>query len=249
MSPQRGLRLFREWLGRAPVTGVLMVLLVMAGIFLQEAWPPAVLLIAAGAFLPGLLREVGLARGDEFQVEVARRSGQWAYLLGGSTLVLMTLLRPWERIPDPELAGVFVLRITLLVMILTYFLVSLVGYWGIRRAVSRLLLVFGGFWLLFVILSHLTEPVALLMESVVAVPLLVLAWLCRRYPRTSGGILTIIALVMFWSFGIWRAFTDRPDAFFVLVTLVLPVFVAGLLLLTGPPEEPEGPETTTPEPV
>jgi len=240
MSQGERFGVVKGWLGRAPFIGVAMVLLVVAGISLQEAWPPAILLIAIGAFLPGLLREVGLGRGDEFQVEVARRSGQWAYLLGGSTLVLMTLLRPWERIPDPELAGVFVLRITLLVMILTYFLVSLVGYWGIRRAVSRLLLVFGGFWLLFVILSHLTEPVALLMESVVAVPLLVLAWLCRRYPRTSGGILTIIALVMFWSFGIWRAFTDRPDAFFVLVTLVLPVFVAGLLLLVGQSEETEG---------
>jgi hypothetical protein len=194
MSPGSVTGVVRGWLGRAPVVGLLMVLLVVAGISLQEVWPPAVLLIAAGAFLPGLLREMGLGRGDEFQMQVSRRSGQWACLLGGSTLVLMLLLRPWERIPDPGPAAVFALRITLLVMILTYLLVSLVGYWGVRRAVSRLLLVFGSFWLLFVVLSHPTEPMAL-------------------------------------------------------VTLVLPVFVAGLLLLTGPPEEPEDPETMTSEQV
>jgi hypothetical protein len=49
----------------------------------------------------------------------------------------------------------------LLLLAVTWVLSALLSYWGPRRAVSRLLLIFGSFWMVFVILSNITQPMGL----------------------------------------------------------------------------------------
>jgi hypothetical protein len=213
-----------------PLSEVAAVLMVVAGVFLFEAFRPALLLIGLGVLTMPALRELGLVNADEHRMEIGRRAGTAAFLVGGWLIILMLVAQPWERVLDPEFSFEFVGYQALLAMVLTYFFVVVVSYWGAPVAVSRILLVFGGFWLLFVVLSHITEPVALLLEGALFLPILILSVACRRWPRSSGAILIALGVAMFILFHGWQALGERPQGMFALIGLVLPTLASGILL-------------------
>lgn len=195
-------------------------------------------LVALGAFGPGILRELGWLRDqDEFQRRAAHRAGYHAYLAGGLVaLLLVAYVRSGERqIEHPE----ELTTLLLVVLWFTWLFSSVLAYWGAQRAASRILIAFGSFWLLFVVLSHLTEPIALLMEALVPAPFFLLAWLSLRWPRVAGALLLAAALFAFVFFGMDLSMIDRPGRAITFVLLVVPLLGCGIALLRAGPGEGE----------
>jgi len=222
--------------------------LVLAGFLLQVFIPSqtgwwAILLTGLGTFGPGLLRELGwLHDKDEFQIEAARRAGYHAFLAAGLVaFLLIAFLHSAERnvknldgLPDFFAALLW----------FTWMLSSLVSYWGARKTAFRILVTFGGAWLLFVVLSHIQHPLEMLMEGLITLPFFACAWLSRRWPRIAGAavLASSVACLVF----ILRIHVQRQLGLVVsAVTLLLfigPLVASGLALLY--PETVEGADAT-----
>jgi hypothetical protein len=221
---------------RTPAAATLVgAVLVIAGALLAVTVDMSfMLVVAAGAFGPGALRELGLLTDqDELQREAARAAGYRAYLIGGlAAAALVARDRHGTANLDSEVAGAVAL--VLMVLMVVWLFSAMFGFWGARRAAVLTLLVFGSFWLAFIVLSHAIEPVALLMESLVAAPFFVLAWTARRWPRVTGVLLLAVALVAFFLFDLHLAFTVRPGQQLVIVLLFIPLVANGIALLRAP---------------
>ncbi len=221
---------------RAPTPATLVgAALVIAGAVLAAAVDMAfILVVAAGALGPGALRELGLLDDhDELQRESAQAAGYRAYLVGGlAAAALVARDRLGTANLDTDVASA--VGLVLLLMLVVWVFSAMVGYWGAHRAASLTLLVFGSFWLAFVVISHLLEPVALLMESLVAAPFFLLAWSAGRWPRVTGAALLAVAVVAFFLFDLHLAFSERPGQQSVIVLLFLPLVASGIALLRLP---------------
>lgn len=199
-----------------------------------------ILLTGLGTFGPGLLRELGwLKDKDEFQLQAARRAGYHAFLAAGLISFLwIAFIRSGPRhLKNPEELATFFAAL----LWFTWMLSSLVNYWGARKTAFRVLLLYGGAWLLFNILDHLTSPVALFMQCLLTVPFFACAWLSRRWPRLTGGLLLASSALFFVFIG--RIHQQRNFGLVVsAITLLLfvgPLVASGLALLLqqGPVEE------------
>jgi hypothetical protein len=211
--------------------GVLFVAGAVAGVAVHPAF---FVLAALGAFGPSLLREAGLLSDhDEFQRDASASAASHGYLAGGLFVTAVLVAKGWSRgdAPDPE-AELWLMALG--VMLGARFLSYAGRFWDAQRAAFRVLVGFGTFWLLFVLLSHAAEPAALAMEAlVVPVPFFVLAFLSRRYPRASGAVLLVLVGAGAWFFGVFR---PRPDGRYLVVLpvvlfLLLPLACAGVGLL------------------
>lgn len=217
--------------------GVVSCALVVAGLVLgataDMAWW---ILFALGAFGPSVLRAAGLLRDlDEFQREAARRAGHHAYLAGGLFLTVVVIAKQWgyanlDHDQFPASAG-------LAVLVVTYFMSRLVGFWGARGAAFRVLITFGCFWLTFTLLSHF--GVEALIEGLVSLPFFLLAFASRRFPRASGFVLLAAGAFAFWFFKLGRAFQGNAGAMMVAVALAIPLLAMGVALLASREETPE----------
>jgi hypothetical protein len=217
--------------GTSTVTLVAALLVVVGAVLAATVDMVFLIVFGAGVFGPGALRELGILKDqDEFQREASRLAGYRAYVAAGLFLsVWLAVAQRGTTNLDSDLALSMVGLLILLVVV--WLLSALLTYWGARRAVPRVLLVFGSFWLVFTGLSHATEPVALLVESCLAVPFFVLAWTARRWPRITGTLLVLVALYVFFAFDLYESFTTRTNAWPVLLTTFLPLGACGLALL------------------
>jgi hypothetical protein len=216
-------------------TNLLAGTLVVAGFVLTSASWWFLLLAAAGTLGPGVLRELGwLHDRDEFQRRAEHRAGYHAFLtVGLVAFVLVAFFRSGARtVENPqELATLF-----LALLWLTWFLSSLLAYWGPRKAAAWILRAFGSAWLAFAVVSNLgsewTGWAALLLHPLLALPFFALAWLSGRWPRVSGVLLLAVSVLLFQFFGFFRRSGLEPinDA----VTFILflgPLLASGIALL------------------
>ena len=220
----------KEGSERSPVVwvaGALVALGIGLGIFVDMGW---LVLSGLGAFGPGALRELGWLRDqDEYQRLAAQRAGYLAYLVGGGTAVLTIAIR---NAGAANLEGSTWVALVLVVLWLTWMFAALLQYWGAQTTATRVLLVFGSFWAVFVVAGHLTEPVELLLESLIVIPFFVLAWMSGRWPRASGGALLVLSFAAFgylFDFG-WQ-FIEWPSQVLTFVMLVVPLLSCGVALL------------------
>jgi hypothetical protein len=193
-------------------------------------------LMAAGAFGPGVLRQFGLLRDfDEFQKEAAAKSGLRAYLTTGIFLMVVVISENWHGLSlsnDALPASTVVI-----LMLVIYYSSYCLSFWDTRKAVSRVLLAFGLFWLVFAALSHTGRPWSLLV-GVVAVPgpFILAAILCRRWPGITGLLLLCTCAWTIWFFRIIPfGATHSQEILKNAVTLLLiplPLTVAGVALIT-----------------
>lgn len=65
-------------------------------------------------------------------------------------------------------------------------------------------------WLLFIIISNLTNPLSMLLHAIFTLPFFVLALLSRKWPRITGVCLLIAAGFFFYRFGLYKIFGDQP---------------------------------------
>jgi hypothetical protein len=238
--------------GIATVTLVAALFVVVGAVLAATVDMVFLMVFGAGVFGPGALRELGILKDqDEFQRQASRAAGYRAYLAAGLFLsVWLALAQRGKTSLDSDLALAMVGVLILLVVV--WLLSTLLTYWGAQRAASRTLLVFGSFWLVFIGASHATEPIALLVEAPFALAFFVLAWTARRWPRTTGSLLVLLALYAFFAFDLYEAFTTRMNAWPVLLTTFLPLMACGLALLgagrADPREEAGSRESQSPHP-
>jgi hypothetical protein len=228
----------RSWLRHWSWIDWVAYVLIVAGLFLALGNHIGFLaLVALGAFLPDLLREVNvLTDRDELQRHAAAVAGHRAFLVGGVLLVAMIMVRAWGQSPPP--ADVGPLLVALLWMIVVYFFSYAFSFWDARRAAARVLLAFGLFWLAFVVLSHGLQPAALLSEGLlVPLPFLLGAWLAGRWPRAVGIALVATSIFTLFYFNIIPRAATSNSSLMVAMVLSLPLAVVGLALLGNHAEE------------
>jgi hypothetical protein len=207
------------------------------------------LVVGAAAVGPGLLRELGVLKDqDEFARQASRKASYHAYLAG---MVLAFLFAAAFRTEAPiEAEPGEVIELALIVLWFTWLLSWLLSYWGPRKTAARLLYAFGAVWLAFNVLGNLNSFVALVMQSLLAVPFFILAWTSHRWPRASGIILILAGLFFANIFDTFERIlsTDPFDngAPFVLVLFIGPLVASGIALLRGSKvEEMDEPEPAT----
>ena len=219
---------------RPPAATMIASVFVLAGFLLAGIDWGFLAVSAVAMFLPGILREMGwLKDKDEFQLQAARRAGYHAYMAGGLFAFLLTA---WYRSVGPEVGfpGALVEDV-LVVMWFTWLLSSLVAYWGAARTATRLLLIFGGVWLLFNLLGSGGKLVETLIQCLLAVPFFLTALVARRWPRVAGVLLLGFSVFFFKFFGLAEVFAGDPSAhgrILVIVLFIGPLFASGVALLS-----------------
>jgi hypothetical protein len=217
--------------------------LVVGGLLLTGVSWWFLLLTAAGALGPGMLRELGWLRDcDEFQQLAAYRAGYHSYLAGALVaFLLVAFFRSGDRaIEHPqELATLF-----LTLLWFAWFLSSLVSFWGAQKAAFRILVSFGSAWLVFTIVSNTGSEwrgwMPLLLHPLLTLPFFALAWLSVRWPRVAGVILLGAAFFFVQFFGMFRH--DHLAIINQAVTFVLfvgPLIACGLALVGSKTESDE----------
>jgi len=225
----------REGQGRLPRSraGLISFVLTTAGILLGATVDMAFLtLAAAGIFGPNLLREFGLLRDqDELQREASRRAAMHAYLIGGLFTMIVIIALEWGSADLDDNA--YSAAILLLAFLVPYFCSYLTSFWGAVKAAQRILLAFGLFWLIFNVLGNLRNPVAMVMQCLVALPFFALAFTSRRFPRVTGVLLLAVAVFTFIAFDLYVAFLSAENfgKMAVVLLLWLPLTYSGAMLL------------------
>ena len=219
---------------------------VLAGFLLSGISWWFFLLVAAGLFGPGLLREMGwLTDKDEFQRRADYRAGYHAFLVTGiAATVLVAFFRSGDRtMDDPQELATLLLTL----LSFTWIFSSLLAYWGVRKTAARILYGFGSAWLIFMIASNSgpewTGWTALLMQSLLTLPFFVLAWFSGRWPRIAGILLIAFALYFVWFFGMFRR--DNLSLINQTITFILflgPLFASGIALLASGQTSEKGEE-------
>ena len=206
---------------------------VLLGFGLSEISWVFLSLAALGTFGPGILREMGILNDqDEFQRRADRHAGYHAFLTAGFfTFLLVSYLRSGDRnVEEPEVA----VSLILAVLWFTWFLSSLLSYWGPQKTVSRVLVAFGCVWLLFNVVGNLTDPIALIMQSLLSAPFFLLAYVAKKWPKIAGVILIAVSAFFFYFFHLYEIFGPNPlekGRGMVIVLFMGPLLVSGIILL------------------
>ena len=185
-------------------TSMVAGVVVIAGFLLTEVNWWFFLLVAAGTFGPGILREMGWLRDkDEFQRQAAYRAGYHAFLtVGLVAFLLVAFFRTGGTVEHPHRLVTFFLAL----LWFTWFFSSLLAYWGAQKTATRILIAFGSVWIVFTIVSNLgpewTGWLALLLHPLLAAPFFVLAWLSWRWPRIAGVLLLVVSVFLFVLIGL-----------------------------------------------
>lgn len=223
-----------KWIDGLTLMGVVAGTLVFLGALLAVTVDMRFLLLTGlGAFGPGFLREFGVLKDqDEFARLATYKAGYYAYLIAGSAaIILIAILKAGKVDLDDGVSQAF--AIILAIIWLVSIFASFNRYWGVQKAVVRILIIFGSLWLVFILLSHGTEPMALIMESLVVLPFFILAWLSLHWPRVAGSLIIMLAIFCFFLF---RMYDPGPTRFMstvlTFILFICPLIVAGFALLT-----------------
>ena len=224
--------------------------LVILGVLLWMFVAKGLLFVSGlGAFGPGILRELGWLRDqDEFKRQAAHRAGYHAYLIGGLATVLVVSGLRW-RGTDLEDSSEWIMLI-LVILWMTWLFSALLTYWGARKTASRVLMIFGSFWAVFVIASVIGESgdalellLGVLMGILVVAPFFALAWTAGRWPRRTGAALLAVSALFLVIF-VQPQVASPLKLSTILVTdalLLVPLIASGIALLRDADrDDPDG---------
>jgi hypothetical protein len=195
----------------------------------RELYHLSGLLLLAGLFGPGLLRESGLLRDrDEFQAAAARRAGFRAFLTGGITLLMLAHFMPW---PDPPVMGrelpKLPLQTTLLVMLLTYVCSYLLDYWGTRRGATVILGTMAALSAFGAILDEMPDLMHVLIDLRFSAGFLLALLIARRYLQVAGLFLFAMLLLILVNAHALANTSHLP----ILALLTTPPLICGVAMI------------------
>ena len=236
-----------RWAPRLP--GLIAGGLVALGLLLSTFMGWGFLFVAGlGAFGPGILRELGWLRDqDEFQRQAAHRAGYHGYLIGGLATVLIVAGLRWSG-TDVEVSSDWIVLI-MVVMWMTWLFSALLAYWGARKTASRVLMVFGSFWAVFVLAHLVSEPprlsdpeslLGLLMGIVFVGPWFLLAYTAGRRPRLTGILLLAVAVAFLVITAPTGSSLKLSTILLTNTLLLVPLIASGIALLRDGRELDEG---------
>ncbi len=223
-----------------PLPGLIAGGLVILGLMLSTFVAEGFLIVAGlGAFGPGILRELGWLRDqDEFQRQAAHRAGYYAYLIGGLATVLIISGLRWSE-HDIEVSSEWIMLI-LVVLWMTWLFSALLAYWGAQKTASRVLMVFGSFWAVFV-LAHVVgaltgsdEPISLLgvlAGFMFVAPFFGLAYMAGRRPRLCGMLLLAVAAAFLLITAPRGSSLNLSSMLVTDALLIVPLLATGIALL------------------
>ncbi len=223
-----------------PLPGLIAGGLVILGLMLSTFAAEGFLIVAGlGAFGPGILRELGWLRDqDEFQRQAAHRAGYHAYLIGGLATVLIIAAVRWNG-RDVEVSSEW-LVLVLVIVWLTWLFSALLAYWGAQKTASRVLMVFGSFWAVFVLasivggLTDSSEPfqlVGVLAGFMCVAPFFGPAYTAGRWPRLTGGLLLVVAAAFLVITAPGGSALNLSSILVTDALLIVPLFASGIALL------------------
>ena len=149
-------------------------------------------------------------------------------------LIIVVIAQGWDHLSlgDDEVPASGVVAVMLVVYYASYHL----SFWDTRKAVSRVLLALGLFWLVFVILAHGNDFMTFLIEGlVVPGPFLLCALLCRWCPRVVGVILLALSIWTIFFFNLISSGDSARlfDKSLLIALIPLPLAIGGVALLTS----------------
>ncbi len=222
----------------APWVQIVAGTLFVAGVALGLSVEPLLFILAAvGAFMPDLLRCIGILRDfDGFQNLAATAAARLAVILSGFYVAIVTVAAASGRIPEERVRDV--LLTVFILLSVTRFVAYQVRFWNPLKAAPRIFIVFGAFWSVFVALSEFGNWTALLLETLVVVaPFAAGAVLVRRFPRVVGSICLVLSVGAFVFFNLHRLFVGNLGALIVFLLIPSPLIVVGVGMLTVETEE------------
>jgi len=226
---------------RPTIVGIIAGVLVLGGVLLWMFVSKGFLFVAGiGAFGPGVLREIGWLRDqDEFQRQSARRAGYHAYLAGGICAVLLDSAIEWPG-SSVEVSGEWI-RFLVVVLWMAWLYSSMMEYWGARKTASRILIVFGSFWAVFVIATLIGDAgsgiaigellLGILAGVFLTATFFLPAWTAHRWPRPTGIALVVLTLAVFVIFGLRKGGLSWETALFTDLILLVPLLISGIALI------------------
>jgi hypothetical protein len=204
-------------------------------------------LIAVGLFGPWLLRGLGVLKQDEFREEAARRAAEIALATTGLFLVGVLVANGMGgtyseavKITYDEVPA----SLPLVILALSYQIASLIRFWGVRVAASRIFFGLGMVWICLAVGALFLEedPVSagdLAVFVLITLGFMGLAFLSLRRPRIAGGVALLLSLLLIWATGFLQVRTKNLPwdwIAFEAVLTVVPFAVPGLALLFERPE-------------
>jgi|FLOH01.1.fsa_nt_gi hypothetical protein len=228
-----------KWMAGMTPVGMVAGMLVFLGALLAVTVDMRFLLLTGmGAFGPGFLRVSGVLKDqDEFARLATYKAGYYASLFAGSAaIILISGLKAGTVDLDDSASQAFTIILAIIWLVSVF--ASLHRYWGVQKAVFRILIIFGSLWFVFVVLSHGNEPLTALMESLVVLPFFILAWVSLRWPRVAGALIVTLGIFCFFLFRMYQF--DRigfMSTFLTFLLFICPLLVAGLALLLKKQED------------
>lgn len=229
--------------------------LVVLGILFSWIEPHFLFIAALGFFGPGILSELGWVPADEFKQETRRRAAHHAYLMGG---VFLTLIVGFNGCGQRHGAGIHEIddaipaSLVLMLMLLVYYLSSLVRYWGPKKAAFRIITIYAS--ILFIsslgaglLVQQTTNREVPWIDfgkmMVIAGAMLGSAFLGKKRPLPAAMAMMLATGVFLWITGTWRfmgvtGFPWEVTMETTIYALLLPVTAIISLLVAGrrPPE-------------
>jgi len=160
---------------------------------------------------------------DERQIHISRFSSHIAFYIY-IALVLLVMVNKFIAVGENPSNEFYMLL--LVPMVIKFFISVFQNYEPIKAARSIGFL-FGGSWLLFVILSH-GISIEFIIEALPFLLLIAAAWLSCRYPRPSGIVYTVLGLATVYFY--IRSNFDFYVKLIMFTILSLPLLLSGVAI-------------------
>jgi hypothetical protein len=206
-------------------------LLMLAGFFLSFNHDYFFIAALVGLTLPIILKEINPSGiYDDFIRHQSRKASQWA-------IIFLLVYLPFSQMLMDSAAGAAVnsssvMQLPLILVVVIRFLTFTGGFWDGKPAARILLIIFGLFWSVFIVLSDWGQWESVLFEiGAISLPFIICGILANRFPFIVGILCCIGAVLSLFFFNLHRGLTGDTEYWVVFLMIPVPLFFTGITLL------------------